>query len=88
MELLRFAQNSINDDTLSAFAEALTVNNKLKELNLGRQIHENKTVTHNGYAAFTNILCNKESILHTYHSNHTLQNILCKYSLFEDVTPS
>jgi hypothetical protein len=59
----------MNDNVIVSFARALANNNKLKQLLCDgfRQ-----RVSLNGYAAFTRVLCNSSSILHTYRSNHTL----------------
>jgi hypothetical protein len=71
--------NHINNDTIFAFADTLASNRKLKEfilcLNPDRV---NYRVTPNGYDALINSLCNKTSIMSTYHSNHTLQKICCE----------
>ena len=71
--------NLINDDTIFAFADALASNRKLKELILCLNPDRvNYRVTPNGYGALINSLCNKTSIMSTYHSNHTLQKICCE----------
>jgi len=71
--------NLINDDTIFAFADALASNRKLTELILCLNPDlVNYRVTPNGYGALINSLCNKTSIMSTYHSNHTLQKICCE----------
>jgi hypothetical protein len=62
-----------------AFSDALASNHKLKELILCiNPDRVNYRVTPNGYGALINSLCNKTSIISTYHSNHTLQKICCE----------
>ena len=54
---------------MTSFADALANNNMLRELNL---VLVN---SYDGYAAFSNILCNNASILSTFHSNHSLEKL-------------
>jgi hypothetical protein len=76
LQELDLSGNSINDDTMFAFAENLASNKKLTKLNLGLHLtNQRYKVTPAGYAALSNILCNKTSILSTCHSNHTLKSI-------------
>ena len=70
--------NHINNDTIFAFADSLASNHKLKELIICNPGRVNYTVTPNGYDALINSLCNKTSIMSTYHSNHMLQKICCE----------
>jgi hypothetical protein len=49
----------------------LASNTKLKELNLRGTFY----ITSNGFAAFTHLLCNSTSILTTYQSNHTIEEL-------------
>jgi hypothetical protein len=77
--------NHINNDTMVAFADALASNLKLKELILClNPDRANYRVTPNGYGALINSLCNKTSIISTYHSNHTLQKI-CSESVVKSM---
>jgi hypothetical protein len=71
--------NHINSDTMVAFADTLASNRKLKELILCiNPDRVNYRVAPDGYGALINSLCNKTSIMSTYHSNHTLQKICCE----------
>ena len=76
---IRVLYDSHMDDTvMNSFADALTINCNLQQLCVGNC----DSVTDNGgYAALTRTLCNKSSILSTYHSNHTL-NMLDGTSTF------
>ena len=69
LERLNLDFNVINDDALISFANSLVSNDKLKEFFLRRHI------TTNVGEAFTRILCNTASIMHTYNSNHTLERL-------------
>jgi hypothetical protein len=71
------SNDSINDEVMQSFADALASNNKLRELNIFTVIAHNH-ITPDGYAAMTNILCDTSSILSTYHSNHTLEELCHK----------
>jgi hypothetical protein len=76
LQELDLSGNSINDDTMFAFAENLASNKKLTKLNLGLHLtNQRYKVTPDGYAALSDILCNKTSILSTCHSNHTLKSV-------------
>jgi hypothetical protein len=57
-----------NDTVINSFADALTSNLKLKCL-------EFTCSNRFGCAALTHTLCNKSSIISTYHSNHTLTSV-------------
>ena len=70
LEVLTVWSGSINDEVMHSFADALANNNKLRELNVGKEYTD---ITPDGYAAMTNLLCNKSSILNTFNSNHTLE---------------
>jgi Ran GTPase-activating protein (RanGAP) involved in mRNA processing and transport len=72
LEVIYVSNDSINDEVMQSFADALANNNKLRELNICPVIAYNH-ITPDGYAAITNILCDTSSILSTYHSNHTLE---------------
>lgn len=70
LERLVLYRNHINNNVVNSFAEALTSNGKLQDL----RIDCSDSATMNcGYAALTRTLCNKSSILSTYHSNHILK---------------
>jgi len=79
LEDLDLDENNINDDTLIAFTSALAQNKTLKSLYLYHSGHEdsedNDLITERGWEAVSNLLCNKTSILETYNSNHTLQDL-------------
>ncbi|KAL7552317.1 hypothetical protein ACHAWF_015547 [Thalassiosira exigua] len=69
------------DETILAFATALENNSTLKELVLGDyfildSINDRESnITSDGWDALSRVLCDTSSIMGTYHSNHTLQNI-------------
>ena len=80
LEELVLHSNYINDTVMDSFADALTINHKLQKLRIhfeeGIQPQRFNTITVNGgYAALTRTLCNKSSILSTYHSNHILEEL-------------
>ena len=77
LEVIYVSNDSINDEVMQSFADALASNNKLRELNIFTVIAHNH-ITPEGYAAMTNILCDTSSILSTYHSNHTLEELCHK----------
>ena len=79
LEVLKEYNDSINDEVLHSFADALTNNKKVKELRVGTigiRFHAN--ITSAGYSPMKNILCNTSSILGTFNSNHTLENLCHK----------
>jgi hypothetical protein len=78
LELLSSGSNSINDEVLYSFADALINNKKLKGLDPNSVVYYSK-VTSNGYEAMTYMLCNTSSILNTFNSNHTLEKICGEY---------
>ena len=67
---LEFCDN-IDDEALTAFADALAHNTNLHTLMLGGW-RADGAITSRGWDAFFNLLCNKSSIDATYTSNHTL----------------
>ena len=73
--------NNINDDSIVAFASALAQNNTLKQLFLGECYDEDgsSSITTRGWAAVSLLLCNNSSIMDTYNSNHTLENLTYDY---------
>ena len=66
--------NNINDETVIAFTSALAHNKTLESLSLDGCINGdgNQLIITRGWGAFSNLLCNKTSIMDTYNSNHTL----------------
>ena len=70
LEKLDLGRYRINDHVMISLADALANNNMLRELTLDLE-----NVSYDGYAAFSNILCNNASILSTYHSNHSLEKL-------------
>jgi len=88
---LRLDQNDINDDTVDIFTRALAQNKTLKRLSLYHNPDvgdvsdedEDDLITERGWAAFSTFLCNKSSILDTYNSNHTLQELCDAYFYHE-----
>jgi hypothetical protein len=73
----------INDTVMNSFADALTNNRKLQQLCIGNC---DSVTVNGGYAALTRTLCNKSSILRTYHSNHTLNMLNGNFFLPEELT--
>jgi hypothetical protein len=70
LEIIDLSKNSINDDVMQSFSDALANNTKLKEFNVRMT-----SISSDGFAAFTHLLCNNTSILTTYQSNHTLEEV-------------
>ena len=60
----------------------LANNSRLKNLELPN--FDSNNIASDGWGAITHILCNRSSILSTYHSNHTLQK-LCPSYQYNDV---
>ena len=77
LESVFMCSNSITDNNMISFADALANNHRLKVLLLELYVNLNpdRHITSVGYAAFSHILCNKTSIVSTFNSNHTLENI-------------
>ena len=76
--------NNINDDTLITFTNALSNNKTLKLLSIESCTEVDsdsdsdagdETISEGGWEAISTFLCNKTSILETYNSNHTLQDL-------------
>jgi len=92
LEFIEASHDSINDEVMRSFADALISNKKLKEFDvvrcrgytIDRQMVAN--ITSACYPPMTNILCNTSSILSTFNSNHTLEK-LCHKS-FESSLPN
>jgi len=80
---LHLDDNRHNDDTVVTFASALENNKTLKILNLYKELDSDSEddedgddmITERGWGAVSSLLCNKKSILNTYNSNHTLQEV-------------
>lgn len=60
----------INKEVIIAIAEALVYNESLEDLSLNRI-----PISEGGWDALSLVLCNVSSILSTFNSNHTLENI-------------
>jgi len=82
LETLGLSDNNIDDDTLIGFTNALTQNTTLKMLGLYQESASDSEdtdddifITGRGWAVITTLLCNKSSIVDTYHSNHTLCDV-------------
>ncbi len=71
LEELDLSNNSINDDALLLFVDALADNNMLRKFDFSH----NTAVTDAGWMALRHLLCNRSSIIDTYHSNHTLEEV-------------
>ena len=91
LEELNSNYNNINDDTLIALTNALINNKTLKRLYIEEYSDEqddfdgeDDLITNRGWDAVSNLLCNRTSIMDTYHSNHTLQD-LCDYIPDDDL---
>ncbi len=84
LEKLCLGSNPINNQVMISFAEALVNNNLLKELIFGGDFTSFTTITSNGYAAFTHLLCNHSSSMNTYQSNHTLDKLCCGESVLRE----
>lgn len=74
--------NNINDDTVIAFTSALAHNKTLTSLQIGGYEDDdedddepNYLITERGWEVVSTLLCNKTSILDTYNSNNTLQDL-------------
>ena len=66
LQSTRRDEDGVNDNRIASFARAMANNNKLKEfLFSGFGIGFRPRAIYNGYAAFTRVLCNSSSILHT-----------------------
>jgi Ran GTPase-activating protein (RanGAP) involved in mRNA processing and transport len=78
LEILVLYDSHMDDTVMNSFADALTINRNLQQLCVGNC---DSVTVNGGYAALTRTLCNKSSILSTYHSNHTL-NMLDGTSTF------
>ena len=75
LEKLDLSHNRMKDNVLVSYADALSINSRLRELKLDLDNNNNSIITTDGYAAFTHILCNISSVLSTYNSNHTLEKL-------------
>jgi hypothetical protein len=62
---------------MNSFADALTINHKLRELDMYwyDDTSNQSKVTSIGYDALSCTLCNSSSILSTFNSNHSLEEI-------------
>ena len=77
LQELPLFENSINDDTVVAFANALVHNKTLESLDLDGCYDEddNELITERGWEALSNLVCNETSIMNTYNSNHKLHDL-------------
>ena len=71
LEKLDFGNSRVGDEGALVFANALKNNSTLKTLGL----YGNGGVTAVGWAHFSKLLCDTSSIMNTYLSNHTLEDI-------------
>jgi len=84
LEKLDIEGNNVNNDTVVALAVAMEhVNKTLKSLCLYQEpvsMEEDEEgdnlITEGGWEAIRILLCNRNSIIHTYNSNHTLQELV------------
>jgi hypothetical protein len=77
LERLDLRGSRVNDQVMISFANALTNNRRLRELDLSL----GSDITSDGYTAFTNTLGNRSSIMETYQSNHTLEKLCSQYDV-------
>jgi hypothetical protein len=75
LEVIYVSNDSINDEVMQSFADALANNKRLKELNFGDFSNLEDVWNPESYAPMANILCNTSSILNTFNSNHTLEKV-------------
>jgi Ran GTPase-activating protein (RanGAP) involved in mRNA processing and transport len=84
LEVIVASHDSINDEVVHSFADALSENKTLEELYLGICPPEyGCKITSYGYAAMNNMLCNTSSILNTFNSNHTLEMLCYEFDEFD-----
>jgi len=79
LERLDASESKLNDDTVVAFTNALSHNKTLKQLDLYDCFDDDEveSINERGWEAVSSLLCNKTSIMDTYNSNHTLQDLGC-----------
>lgn len=65
-------ENNLDDETLVAFARILVHDKTLRRLII---CQDDDLITETGWQAVSNLICNKESVMDTYSSNHTLHDI-------------
>ena len=70
----------LDNEGMDALATALANNSSLRQLVL-----HGSRIAPGGYAAFTNTLCNRSSIMETYQSNHTLEKLCGEYKLPQEL---
>jgi hypothetical protein len=70
LEIIDLSCNSVNDEVMQSFLDALVNNTKLKEFNVRMT-----SISSNGFAAFIHLLCNSTSIVTTYQSNHIIEKL-------------
>jgi hypothetical protein len=75
LEKLDLSRNHINNTVMVSYADALSDNSKLRELELDLDTNSNSIITTESYAACAHILCDISSVLSTYHSNHSLEKL-------------
>ena len=75
LEYLDLDGNKINDDVVVAFTSALSQNKTLIRISLYDCRDEDDLITERGWTAVSTLLCNKSSIMDTYNSNHTIQDV-------------
>jgi len=85
-ELHFFNESNLHEETLVAFASALAHNITLKVFALENwrsydddsDDEVSELVTDRGWEALSNLICNRLSIMDTYNSNHTLEDLRCE----------
>ena len=68
---------SMNNYAMISFADRLANNSWLKNLEVTK--FDSNNIVADGWEAVTHIVCNRSTLLSTYHSNHTFQKFCSKY---------
>ncbi|KAL7523759.1 LOW QUALITY PROTEIN: hypothetical protein ACHAXR_001261 [Thalassiosira sp. AJA248-18] len=71
LKVLCLKHNNIEDIGVASLADGLAKNDKLECLD----IVQGNSITNQGWAALSRILCNTTTINHTFSSNHNLQSL-------------
>ncbi len=74
LEKLDLSDNGIRGHVMDSLADALANNSRLKGLFVFRGYNVHNIIDNPG-AFFSRILCNTSSIMNTYNSNHTLEEL-------------
>ncbi|EJK56095.1 hypothetical protein THAOC_24083, partial [Thalassiosira oceanica] len=85
LNVLDISDCGIEDETIRLFANAIRRNCTLRHIDVGSSDEGESDVTKEGWDFITNVLCSKTSIMETYLSNHTLDEIKSSEPLPEDL---